>query len=119
MFAICVDISARTTEPLSKLLTENISKEYKVANLSELREVNIKASEIAKKEGLEKRMQIFTPGNAYFTHEDHKKHTNGKIPCRVINPAKTHVGKLSQKILREKDTELREKMNLIKRLNVQ
>ena len=93
-----------------KLLMENISKEYRLADPSELTQVNIRASKIAKKEGLEKRMQIFTPGNAYFTNKDHKK--DGKLSCRVINPAKTHVGKLSQEILREKISELREKLPL-------
>ena len=57
-------------------------------------------------------MQIFTPGEARFTYKDHKNGTNGKIPSRLLNPAKTHVGKLSQDILREKITELRGRLKL-------
>ena len=100
------------SQKYDKLLTENVSKEYRQADQGELTEVNTRALEIARKEGLEKRMEIYTPGNARFTYKDHKQCTNGKIPCRVINPAKTHVGKLSQVILREKITLLRENLKL-------
>ena len=47
-----------------KMIVENISKEYKKADETELNEVNQKAAEIAKKLNLEKRMQKFTPGEA-------------------------------------------------------
>ena len=41
-----------------KLLTENVSKVYRKGNQTELNEVNIKVSKIAKKEKLENRMEI-------------------------------------------------------------
>ena len=47
-----------------KMVVENISKEYKKADETELNEVNQKAAEIAKKLNLEKRMQKFTPGES-------------------------------------------------------
>ena len=95
-----------------KMLAENISKEYKKANETELNEVNLKASRIAKKENLEKRMQTFTPGESYITIKDHKTGFPGKISCRLINPAKTDIGKLSKVILQEKVAELRESLQL-------
>ena len=92
------------------MIVENISKEYKKADETELNEVNQKAAEIAKKLNLEKRMQKFTPGESYVTIKDHKPEFPGKISCRLMNPAKTDVGKLSKIILQEKVAELREKL---------
>ena len=57
-------------------------------------------------------MQTFTPGESYITIKDHKQDFPGKISCRLINPAKTDVGKLSKVILQEKVAELREKLQL-------
>ena len=62
-----------------KMVTENISKEYKKANETELNEVNLKAAKIAKKEKLENRMLIFTPGESYITIKDHKTDFPGKF----------------------------------------
>ena len=95
-----------------KLVTENISKEYRLANDTELNEVNHKAAQIARKENLERKMEIFTPGEAYVTVKDTKTGFPGTCSCRLINPAKTDIGKLSQKILKEKVTELRDKLQI-------
>ena len=72
-----------------KLVTENISKDYKKANVTELNEVNTDAMKIANSEKLENKMEIFTPEEAYVTIKDHKPDFPGKISCRLINPAKT------------------------------
>ena len=63
-------------------------------------------------------MEMYTPGEAYLTWKDHKidfphdpKLLKPKF-CRTINPAKTDVGKLSQTILKEMVTELRDKLKL-------
>ena len=89
-----------------KLLTECISNEYKIALPGELNEVKLKAANIARKECLAKIMQIFTHDEAYLTFKDHKPDFMKKPTCRVINPSKTDIGKLSQDILKEKVTKL-------------
>ena len=93
-----------------KLVTENISKEYRKANGNELKQLNMEAVKIAKNKKLENKMEIFTPGEAYLAIKDHKPVFPRKISCRLINPAKTDVGKLSRIILQEKVTELRDKL---------
>ena len=55
-----------------KLVTENISKEYRKANENELNQVNMEAVKIAKNEKLENKMEIFTPDEAYLKIKDHK-----------------------------------------------
>ena len=94
------------------MLTENVSKVYRKGNETELNEVNIKASKTAKKEKLENRMEIYTPDEAYLTIKEHKPDFPRKISCRLINPAKTDVGKLSRQILQEKVTDLRDKLQV-------
>ena len=93
-----------------KLVTENISKEYRKANENELNQVNMEAVKIAKNEKLENKMEIFTPDEAYLKIKDHKPEFPQKISCRLINPAKTDVGKLSRIILRENVMELRDRL---------
>ena len=36
---------------------------------------------------------------AYMTKKDHKESFSNKIPCRLINPSKSSVGKISEVIL--------------------
>ena len=44
--------------------------------------------------GLEHIMQVYTPKEAYITLKDLKEDFKSKKPCRVINGAKTDVGKI-------------------------
>ena len=95
-----------------KILTECITKEYRTANDSELTEVNQKAAVIARKEKLESKMEVYTPGNASITFKDTKEGFPGKLSCRLINPAKNPIGKPSQVILKDKVSEILDKLQL-------
>ena len=99
-------------ENYEKILTECITNEHRLANESELDEVNQKAALIARKEKLETRMEVYTPGKASITVKDTKLGFPERLSCRLLNPAKTHIGKLSQTILKEKVAELRYKLLL-------
>jgi hypothetical protein len=64
--------------------------------------VDLKAKEIATTlgNGLERLMQVYTPKEAYVTLKDTKENFKSKKPCRVINGAKTDVGKISKILIR-------------------
>ena len=89
-----------------------ITKECRTSNALELAKVNQKAAIIARKERLETKMEVFTLGNTRATFKDTKQGFLGKLSWRLLNPAKTPIGKLSQVILKEKVSELRDKLQL-------
>jgi hypothetical protein len=75
---------------------DNITRDYKIADSAKVNIVNKKAAQIAKGVGQEKNMEIYCPTESFFTIKDHKNDFPSKIKVRVINPAKTDVGKISK-----------------------
>ena len=83
-----------------KLLKENITKEYQKSSETALEQTNYKASKIACDLGLGNRMVIYTKPDCFITIKDHKESfTKGRIECRLINPAKTNIGRVAKIIL--------------------
>ena len=67
---------------------------------SAVKSTNSKAKEVAKRLELDKMMQVFTPKEAYITLKDTKEDFKSKKSCRVINGAKTDIGKISKILIR-------------------
>ena len=84
-----------------KLLKENITKHYQKAPNSMKAEIGKTSSELAKKLQLDNKVQKFTTNNAYLTLKDHKPNFIEKKPCRLINPAKNQIGKISKLLLQD------------------
>ena len=72
----------------------------------------MEAKHIAKKLELSDRIEHLARNPAFITLKDHKENFNSKLPCRLINPSKTELGKVSKQKL--------EKINkiLLQHLNV-
>ena len=51
--------------------------------------------------------------NAYITLKDHKENFESRPKCRLINPSKSEIGKISKKILEKINLEIRSKTKLI------
>ena len=83
----------------TKLLTENITKTYKKSNKKKLSNINFIAKKITKKLSIDDRVQRMEELEAYITVKDHKDEFPNKIPCRLINPSKSNLGKISKIIL--------------------
>lgn len=79
-----------------KLLTENISKDYKKTSSEALHAINTEAKHIAKKLEIEDRVEIYCQKQAYITLKDHKENFMNAPKCRLINPAKSEIGKVSK-----------------------
>ena len=58
--------------------------------------INIKAIKIANKLKLEDRIQILDDNDAYISIKNHKEGFPDKISCRLIDPSKTDIGKISK-----------------------
>ena len=56
----------------SKLLQENITKNYKLAPKTAFASINLEAKEIAKKLDLEERVETMGEAEAFITLKDHK-----------------------------------------------
>ena len=72
----------------------------------------MEAEHVAKKLELSDRIEHLTRNTAFITLKDHKDNFNSKLPCRLINPSKNELGKVSKQKL--------EKINkiMVQHLNV-
>ena len=82
-----------------KLLLENITTEYKKTDEDKVSKTNEEAAKITDKLDISDRVDAMTRSKAYITVKDHKPRFPDKIDCRLINPSKTYIGKISKNIL--------------------
>ena len=68
-------------------------------NTNKSNSINFKAKQIASKLKIDDRVQKLDENEAYVTIKDHKERFPEKISCRLINPSKTDIGKISKQIL--------------------
>ena len=59
-----------------------------------------------------KKIPKFTATDAFLTIKDHKKHFPFNIECRVLNPAKNELGRISKTILEKAVRDIRAKTPL-------
>ena len=61
--------------------------------------IELEAQEIARKLHLEDRFNTTAKREAFITLKDHKPNFANNPTCRLINPAKSEIGKISKQIL--------------------
>lgn len=83
----------------TKLLTENVTKTYKKSNNNKINNINLTAKRITAKLSIDDRVPKMEESEAYITVKDHKDEFPNKIPCHLINPSKSNLGKISKGIL--------------------
>ena len=95
-----------------KLLHDNITKDYKIAEHHVEKLINEEAKGIAKDLELEDRIEQFSDQDAFCTIKDHKDNFENNPKCRLINPAKSQIGKISRQILQNMNSEIRNNLQL-------
>ena len=95
-----------------KLLRENITKNYKIAKKDAYNKINDEAKEIASDLNIEDRMETIAKKQAFVTLKDHKDNFQNNPTCRLINPAKSEMGKVSKKLIDQVNTELKSSKNV-------
>ena len=80
-------------ETYDKLLVENITKTYKKADKNIHNKINEESRIIVKHLGLEDRMECLTKQQSFISLKDHKENFVNSPQCRLINPAKSELGK--------------------------
>ena len=94
-----INLEAKSTHEHSKLLKENVTKTYKKAPEKLQKSINLEAKSIASKLKLSDRIEKLAEAPAYVTLKDHKENFRSKPSCRLINPSKNEIGKISKIIL--------------------
>ena len=101
-----------STNEYEKLLLENITKDYKQTAGTTLNEIDREAKKIAQSLDLADRIEQYGDAEAFITIKDHKENFLNDPKCRLINPAKSQLGKISKQILQEINKEIREREKL-------
>ena len=95
-------------EKYQELLEKNIHKEYKKMNQMAINKVNTSHIEVVNKLDIQDRVFATTPRQAYVTLKDHKDNFNNNPSCRLINPTKPEIGRVSSKILQKINAKVRQ-----------
>ena len=99
-------------ETYKKLMKDNITQNYKKVNRNEVDKINKEAKKIAKKFDIDDRVEKMPEKNAFITLKDHKANFMAAPQCRLINPTKSEMGKVSKHILSKINQKVREKTKL-------
>ena len=85
----------------TKLLNEIITKPCRKTNKNFVNKINKDAKKIAKPLSIDDRVQKIQESQIYTTVKNHKANFPHSSRCRLINPSKTDIGKISKTILDE------------------
>ena len=95
-----------------KLLNNNITTHYAKDREDTLNEINKEAREIAQNLEIDDRVETMAKKQCYITIKDHKANFKDNTKCRLINPAKSQIGKISKKYLQDINDRIRKIENL-------
>ena len=95
-----------------KLMTDNITKTYKLGNDNLTEDINSELKNIASNLSIADRVDTMAKRNAFITLKDHKDNFDSNPKCRLINPAKSELGKVSKVILDEINNKIRSILNV-------
>ena len=95
------------TADYDKLLHDNITKIYKKSDQRNINNINRDAKKIAVDLDLEDRIEKMQESESYITVKDHKEDFSHRLSCRLINPSKSDIGKISKYVLDKINQKLR------------
>ena len=100
-----------------KLHTENITKSYKITNPSTYNNINQEAKKIAMELKIADRIECMAVKESYITLKDHKEDFLTNTKCRLINPAKSEIGKVSKEIIANINSAVKKASNVNQWIN--
>ena len=96
-----------------QLVLDNITKDYSITSDETINVINKEAYEIIEKNEVKGKIPKFETSDAFVTLKDHKPDFPRTIKCRLINPSKTHIAKISKSILENIASDIRKKTGLV------
>jgi hypothetical protein len=100
------------TDSYETLLHKNVTKTYKKINSETVSEIEMQNKKITETLDIDDRVKVTAKREAFITLKDHKPNFNNNPTCRLINPAKSEIGKISKKILDNINTKIEDKTGL-------
>ena len=100
-----------------KLLRDNVTAHYKKDNDKHEEKINKEAKIICQKLNIADRVQRIPQKQAFITLKDHKTDFRENTKCRLINPMKSEIGKISKRKLQSITRSLRESLQLNQWIN--
>ena len=95
-----------------QMMFKEVVKNYKKAPSDLKKELNSEAKMLAHRLGIVDRVEKYNTKNCFITIKDHKSDFKTNPECRLINPAKTQIGRVSKIIVREICNPLRLALNI-------
>ncbi|GFS22017.1 hypothetical protein ElyMa_006939800 [Elysia marginata] len=97
-----------TPDQFNTLIKKSIQKEYKKTNETKMEEISREDRKITEQLDISDRVPVTAKKEAFITLKDHKPNFRNNPTCRLINPCKSEIGKISKKILDDINNTLRE-----------
>ena len=82
-----------------KLMDHNITRNYKHAPVDAYIHIIMEAKEIDHGLDIADRVEVMAQADAFVTLKNHKDRFANDLPCRLINPAKSDLGRVSKAML--------------------
>ena len=101
-----------STDKYNKLLFDNVTRSYRQTSFADIDTVNREARDICVKLNIDDRVDVMSENPAFITIKDHKRNFEDNTQCRLINPAKSQIGRISKSILDSINIELRASLKL-------
>ena len=96
-----------TPENYNKIVKDNVTKTYKLIDNDVIEEINFELSQITNNLSVSDRIETMASKDAFVTLKDHKENFETNPEYRLINPAKSELGKISLIILDDINTKIR------------
>ena len=106
------NLYSMNAEQYGKLVTESVTKSYKKVGDDMKHDIDMEGSKITASLQLADRMEVIAERKSFITLKDHKPDFTNKPTCRLINPAKSEIGVISQQILAEVNSRVRNSSGL-------
>ena len=97
----------------SQLIQKNINKDYKKTDICTIKSINASGQKILQDNQIRGKVPKYEQMEAFITLKDHKEDFARNTRCRLINPSKTHIGKVSKSILDRINNSIRSKTKLL------
>ena len=91
-----------------KMLKESITKIYKKAPQKLEQSIDLEAKHIDNEFDISDRIECLANQQAFITLKDHKEYFNSNPKCRLLNPTKSELGKVSKFILEKINKNLKD-----------
>ena len=96
-----------------RLARDNVTKNYKIADEGTLDHINNDAQSIIVDYKIKGKIPKYELSDAFITLKDHKSDFPRVTKCRLINPSKTHIAKVSKSVLDNITTTIRKETGLV------